>query len=427
MQQKKNTRWLPLDNAAKIFPASMRSSWSNVFRISVSFTEKIDPAILQKALSRISPRFPSVCVRLRRGLFWYYLEESPFAPKLMKEGCQPLLPMRKKEMRRIAVRVLYYENRMAVEFFHALTDGSGGMVFCKTLAAVYLSEKYGICLPEEGEFLRPEGEVDPGELEDAFLRYAGARPAKRDTDPAFHLTGEKEPDGFLHDTCFRLSLSSALSLAREKKVSLTTLLAASLCFSICKIQKRKVSENRERPVRIQIPVNLRRHFPSRTLRNFVAVYNVGVEKGETDADFNEILNLIHHQMGLFNTPRSLRATFTANVNSEKGMGIRLVPLFLKNIVMRAVFDRVGESLACLCLSNLGPQSLGERFDSYIEHFDFIIGPQAKAPYNCGVVSFGDDLCIHLVRNTKEPELEREFYSHFSSLGLHLTLESNGRS
>lgn len=426
MKENQSGRWLPLDNAAKIFPASMRSTWSNVFRISISFTEKVDPVILQKALCRTVKRFPSVCVRLRRGLFWYYLEESENAPKVREEGCQPLLPMRKKEMRRLALRVLYFENRLAVEFFHALTDGTGALIFCKTLAAVYLSEKYGLDMPCQKEILSPDEKPDPQELEDAFLRYAGAFPAKRDTAPAFHLTGSPEPDGFLHDTCAQISLSSALDLAREKKVSLTTLLAAALCYSICRIQKRRVSERKERPVRIQIPVNLRRHFPSRTLRNFVAVYNVGMEKGETDADFDEILNRIHHQMGLFNTPRSLRATITTNVNSEKGMGIRLVPLFMKNIVMRAVFDRVGESLACLCLSNLGPQSLGEKLDPYVKAFDFVIGPQAKAPYNCGVVSFGDALRIHLVRNTREPELEKEFFSFLSSLGLDLTLESNGR-
>lgn len=426
MKEKKQGRWLPLDNAAKIFPASMRATWSNVFRISITFSEKVDPALLQKVLCRVAKRFPSVCVRLRRGLFWYYLEESPVCPPVMKESCQPLLPMRKKEMRKLALRVLYYENRVAVEFFHALTDGSGGMVFCKTLAAAYLSERYGISIPSDNEILLPEEKVDQEELEDAFLRYAGARPAKRDTDPAFHLTGQMEPDGFLHDTCAELSLSDALSLAREKGVSLTTYLASALCYSICRIQKRRVSEEKERPVRIQIPVNLRRHFPSRTLRNFVAVYNVGMEKGETDAQFDEILHRIHHQMGLFNTPRSLRATFTANVNSEKGIGIRLVPLFLKNIVMRAVFDRVGESLACLCLSNLGPQSLGEEMDQYVQNFDFIIGPQAKAPYNCGVVSFGNKLRIHLVRNTKEPELEREFFAFLKSQGLTHSLESNER-
>ncbi len=425
-EKRRKQKWLRLDNAAKIFPASMRPSWSNVFRLSVSLREKIDVACLQRAVERIAPRFPSICVRLGRGLFWYYLEESAELPQVKKEGCQPLLPMRKKEMRRCAVRILYYENRIAVEFFHALTDGSGGLVFLKSLAAAYLEEYYGKEIPKTCGILSPDQAPRKEELEDAFLRYADGKAAKRETESAFSLKGLVEPDGFLHVTTATIPLSAALSLAKEKGVSLTTLLAASLCVSIERIQKRKVAPHKEKAVRIQIPVNLRKHFPSETLRNFVAVMNLGLEKGEWDASFEEILSRIHHQMALMNTPRNLRAVFTANVNSEKGIGIRLVPLFLKNIVMRAVFDRVGESLACICLSNLGSVKVPAEMEKKVERFDFIIGPQAKAPYNCGVISFGDELRISIVRNTVEPELEREFFPFLSSLGLPVTLESNER-
>lgn len=426
---KKETKkriWLRLDNAAKIFPASMRSTWSNVFRLSVDFSETVDPEALARAVGRAAKRFPSVSVRLGKGLFWYYLEESERAPKIRKEQCQPLLPMRKREMSRLALRVLYYENRVAVEFFHALTDGTGAMVFLKTLAAIYLEERYGVKLYGTDGILDPEDEPDEEELEDAFLRYAGPTAAKREMPYAFRLTGTPEPDGFLHVTRATLSCNETLSLARQKGVSLTTYLAAAFCFCLAKLQRKRVAPSKEKAVRVQIPVNLRKHFPSRTLRNFVAVYNVGMEKGETDADFDEILSRVHHQMALLNTPRNLRAVFTANVNSEKGMAIRLVPLFLKNIVMRAVFDRVGESLACLCLSNLGPVKVPEKMTEYVTGFDFIIGPQAKAPYNCAVVSYSDQLRIHLVRNTVEPELEKEFFSFLSSQGLSVTLESNER-
>ncbi len=426
MKSERKRRWLRLDNAAKIFPASMRPSWSNVFRIAVTFREEIDPVALQRAVDRAATRFPSICVRLCSGLFWYYLEESASPPQVEKEGCQPLLPMRKKQMRRLALRVLYYENRMAVEFFHALTDGSGAMVFVKTLAALYLEEKKGITFPRESDLPYPDDPVRPEELEDAFLRYAGPVSASREMPPAFHLTGVPEPDGFLHVTRCRASVSKLLDLSRKKGVSMTAYLAAALCYCLARIQKKKVAPDREKAVRVQIPVNLRKHFPSVTLRNFVAVFLVGLEKGETDASFDEILSRVHHQMGLCNTPRNLRSIFTANVNSEKGMGIRLVPLFLKNIVMRMVFDRIGETQACLCLSNLGAVTLPETVSEQIESFDFIIGPQAKAPYNCGVVSFGDTLCLHLVRNTVHPELERAFFSFLKEEGISFELDSNER-
>lgn len=424
--ERKNGIWLRLDNAAKIFPASMRRGWSNVFRLSVSFREPVEPAALERAVKKVAKRFPSVFVHLGKGAFWYYLEEGRVPPAVGNEGCQPLLPMTKKEMRRSAIRILRYKNRIAVEFFHAVTDGSGGMVFLKTLAAAYLEERYGKQIPKTLGVLDPVDEVKPEEMEDSFLRYAGSYPAPRSEERAFHLTGTPEPDGFLHVTCATVPVKEALSLAKEKGVSLTTLLSACLAFSIARIQREKVSFSRERAVRVQIPVNLRRFFPSETLRNFVAVVNVGAEKGECDASLDELCRQIHHQMALAVTPRNLKAIFTANVKSEKGLVIRLVPLFLKNIVMRAVFDRVGETSACLCLSNLGEVRIPREMAEEVTRFDFIIGPQAKAPYNCGVVSYGGDLRIHLVRNTREPLLEREFFSLLSSLGLPVTLESNER-
>lgn len=426
---KKNARqrvWLRLDNAAKIFPASLRPGWSNVFRLSATLCEPVDPRVLERAVKIVSRRFPSVCVSLQRGLFWYYLEENATPPAIRKEGCQPLLPMTRKEIGQCALRILYYENRMAMEVFHALTDGGGAMIFFKTLVAVYLREKKNIAIPADGKISLPEETPSPEEMEDAFLRYAGGVSAKRDPSPAFHLTGIPEKDGFLHVTCFSVPVSEILSRAKEKGVTLTTYLAALLTLCLAEIQKEKVAAEKERAVRVQIPVNLRNHFPSRTVRNFVAVYNVGLEKGETDADFEEILHRIHHQMALMNTPRHLRAVFTANVNSEKGLGIRLVPLFLKNLVMRAVFDRVGESSACLCLSNLGRVTFSAEMERELSHFDFIIGPQAKAPYNCGVTSFGEELRINVVRNTREPELEKKLFSALSSRNIPVVLESNER-
>ncbi len=425
-EKKKREMWLRLDNAAKIFPASMRRGWSNVFRISVSFHEKVDPAALERAVERVTERFPSVCVRLGSGLFWYYLEEGKTPPEIKQESCQPLLPMTKREMRRCTVRILWYENRIAVEFFHAVTDGGGGSLFVKTLAAQYLEEKYGQAIPATCGVLDVNKKPEKEELEDSFLRYAGSYPASRSTDGAYRLTGTPEPDGFLHVTCASIPVKEILDLARKKGVSITALLSACLAVSIAKIQRERVSPSRERAVRVQIPVNLRKVFPSKTLRNFVAVVNVGMEKGECDTPLDELIEKISHQMALFITPRNLKSIFTANVNSEKGMAIRLVPLFFKNIVMRAVFDRVGETSACLCLSNLGEMKVPEEMKKQVTRFDFIIGPQAKAPYNCGVVSYGGMLRIHLVRNTREPSLEREFFPLLSSLGLSVSLESNER-
>ena len=55
-------RWMRLDNAAKIFPAVKRRNWSNVFRLSVTLRDPVDPEVLQAAVREVAPRFPSMLV-----------------------------------------------------------------------------------------------------------------------------------------------------------------------------------------------------------------------------------------------------------------------------------------------------------------------------------------------------------------------------
>ena len=140
MAPKKQLRWMPLDNAAKIYPAARRQNWSNVYRLSMTLKEDVDEDVLRDALDVTVRRFPSIAARLRRGLFWYYLEQVSESPDLTKESSYPLVRMSRKEMGKCAFRVIAYKKRIAVEFFHALTDGTGGMIFIKSLVAEYLQQ-----------------------------------------------------------------------------------------------------------------------------------------------------------------------------------------------------------------------------------------------------------------------------------------------
>ncbi|MBE6754525.1 MAG: hypothetical protein E7559_09315, partial [Ruminococcaceae bacterium] len=192
--------WMRLDNAAKIYPASTRRSWTPMFRISTTFTEPVDVEVLQSALEKTLRRFPGIAVALKAGLFWNYLDPIKEMPKVQPEGPCPCLPMSRKNLKKCAVRVLYYENRIAVEYFHSLTDGTGGLIFMKTLAAEYLTQKYHIDIPcEEGICDRNE-QPKPEELEDSFINNAGSfTDGSRDT-VSYRLRGTKEPDGFINLT-----------------------------------------------------------------------------------------------------------------------------------------------------------------------------------------------------------------------------------
>ena len=423
----RSLRWMKLDNAAKIYPAAKRRNWNNFFRISATLTEPVDTAVLRSALDVTARRFPSIAVRLRRGAFWYYLEQIPKAPAIQDEKSCPLAHAPFHQVRQCAFRVLVYHNRFAVEFFHALTDGTGALIFVKTLLAEYLSQKYGLTVPAVDGVLGRLEEPSDEELEDSFLRYAGDVKASRKESTAWHLSGTPEKDGFKNLVTLMVPAPELKACAKRYGVSVTELLCAAMMQAIAQLQAEKVPQRRLRkPVKVLLPVNLRNLFPSRTLRNFASYVTPEIDPRMGDYTFEEICAAVHHRMGLENNPQTMRAKFAANVASEKSPVLRVMPLFIKNLAMKAVFDTVGECKSCLCLSNLGVVRLPEVMAPYVARMDFIIGVQAKAPHDCGVLTWNDTVYINCIRSIREPELELRFYQVLHRLGLSVTAESNQR-
>lgn len=422
---KKPLRWARLDNAAKIYPAARRKNWSNVFRESMTLTEDVDKAVLKSALKVVIKRFPTIAARLRRGAFWYYLQEVGEAPGIMDEYSYPLTFMSRKEMRQCAFRVIVYKNRIAVEFFHSLTDGNGALVFLKNLVAEYLEQKYKISIPfEDGIVDRYEKPKDE-ELEDCFFKIAGPVHHKRRDTNAWHMSGEMETDGYLNLTCFKLPVSDVLSKAHEYNTTLTIFLTAILMKALLNLQNEKTPNiKKQKRIKVLIPVNLRSLYGYNTLRNFAYFTIPEIDPRLGEYTFDEIVKIIYHKMGSEITPKNMSRVISANVNDEKNILLRIVPLPIKNAVMKAVFDTVGEKKACLNLSNLGMVKIPEIMRNYVTRMDFILGVQAAAPYNLGVLSYGDTVYLNFIRDIINPDLERHFYLVLKEMGIEPVLESN---
>ncbi len=423
--KKRKLQWMRLDNAAKIYPAAIRRNWSNVFRQSVTLCEAVDVPVLQSALAVTVKRFPSIAARLRKGLFWYYLQQIDQPPVIGEEHSYPLCFMSKQELRRCAFRVIVYRDRIAVEFFHSLTDGTGAMVFLKTLTAEYLEEKYHITVPAEYGVLDRRQAPQPEEIKDFFPEHAGPIPAGRKDTDAWHMNGTAQTDGFLHLTCFRVPVQQALALAHQYNCTLTVFLSAVMMQALQQLQAEKCpNRRRHKRIKLLIPVNLRKLYGVNTLRNF-AMYTIPeLDPRMGEYSFEEIVNVIRHKMGLEITAKHMSSVIATNVNDEKNPLVRLIPLPIKNMVMKAIFDSVGEKKSCLTLSNIGLVQLPEVMRQYVRRMDFILGVQAAAPYNCGTLSYGDTIYINFIRNIKEPELERHFFAVLQQMGLPATVESN---
>lgn len=424
-KEKTSLRWVRLDNAAKIYPAARRKNWSNVFRQSVTLFEAVDVDVLKCALAVTVKRFPSIAARLCKGVFWYYLQQVESVPEIREEYSYPLTYMSKAEMRKCAFRVIVFNNRIAVEFFHSLTDGAGALVFLKSLVAEYLEQKHNIVIPCEDGVLDRREPIKDEELEDCFPKNAGNVPASRKDTNAWHMSGEVQRDGFLNLTCFKIPVKEALDTAHKYNVTLTVLMSAVMMKALLELQNEKQPDVRcQKRIKLLIPINLRNLFPCNTLRNFAMYCTPELDPRLGEYTLEEICKIVQHKMGLEFTAKHMGSVIATNVNDEKNPLVRLIPLPIKNAVMKAVFDSIGEKKSCLSLSNIGRIKVPDAMKKYIERFDFILGVQASAPYNCGMLSFGDTVYINFIRNTKDAELERHFFAVLQEIGLSATVESN---
>ncbi len=426
MKNHKNLSWFKLDNAAKIYPASHSRYWSNLFRMSATLYEDVDIKILEQAIKNTVPRFPSIAARLSEGLFWYYLRPVD-APPILAEYSYPLAYMTKKEMKTCAFRVIVYRKRIALEIFHALTDGTGGLIFLKSLVAEYLELKHQIEIPcEDGVLSRKEGPKQY-ETEDSFLKNSAPIKETRKDSNAWRIDGTLEEDGYINVTNFQMSSNQIINMAREKKVSVNTFLTAVLMKAILNLQFDSVRNPKKyKPVKVLIPINLRRIFDSQTLRNF-ALYTIPeIDPRLGDYTLDEIINIVHHKVGMYATKKNMAKMIETNVADERNPLLRIVPLFIKNIVMKMVFNSVGEKKSCLTLSNLGEIKLPENMKEHIERIDFILGPQAQAPYNCSAYSYRNILNVTFSRDIKEARLETYFFREMQKLGVEITVQSNQR-
>ena len=418
--------WYRLDTAALIFPATIRRDWCNVFRLSAGLTEPVDPAILQQATDDLRKRFPSYFVTLRRGVFWYYLEESAAPVQVREDYAYPLVFMSGAELKHNCLRVLYYRKRIAVEFSHSLTDGRGGSVFLANLVARYLELKYGVEIPRTELIRDPTEGPREEELEDSFLKNAAEVQADRTEEVSYRLHGTPEKKGFRSLTTGIVETEALIETAHRFHVSVTAFLAAVMTESIISMQNEERPRRNQRPVKITLPVDLRRLYGSKTLRNFSLVLNIGVDPRFGDYSLEELCNTIYHQLRAYATPQHMAGMIAANVQPQQLIVLRLAPVFLKNIVMNAVYRRTGESFGWLNISNITNVDLPEEMRPYIERMEFIIGPQRSYPNNCSVLSYGGRTYINMIRNIRESELERRFFSRLVDLGLMVEIESNRR-
>lgn len=318
--------WYPLDDAAKIYPMSMTDGWMSVFRLSAYLDAPVEPSLLQLALDLTMPRFPFFATKIKRGVFWHYIDGVKRRFTVQPETELPCAPMNVAAGDSQSFRVLYYGRRVSVELFHILTDGTGGLAFLTALLLAFM------------------------------------------TEAAHAASDESRGD-----------------------------------------------------ISIQVPVNMRKFCPSKTLRNFsmyCSVRTPWAEAGEAE----RLLPDITRQLSERASETAMRGMLASTAEMVRLLG--RVPLAVKRPAARIAYGFLGERAFTSTLSNLGAAKLPPEVEAHVEKLDFVLGTGERARAACAMVTLKGRALLSVTKLTDDKTFETRLLSLLEGAGVPVKLSGS---
>ena len=430
--------WVRLDNASNIFLAAMSSVDSKVFRLSAEMAEEVDPELLQQALDRVFDQYVLYHSVLRRGIFWYYLEESDLRPRVVPDRrplCDHLYHFDRREL---LFRVVYHRNRIALEVFHALSDGTGAMHVFRDLVAEYVMA----CHPDDFADRPKSAPVEHGLERDSFTRYfrqdrtdefaeaarsasleAGSRTGRipdehvrrappivsRGRRRIHRVRGRKAPDHRTRAVELDMPAEPVLQLARQAGVSVTIFLTALFLQSIREVDERA----RDATMAISLPVDLRQCFPSNSTRNFFATTRLEYDFGADDESLPTVCRSLNEQLRAQTTPEALEAKLVKLIGFELNPAIRLLPRPLKDVILGGI-NRFNNRSLTVAISNLGRAGFPDAVDSHVGAVFLMVS--AARPQFC-MISHVGRLTLTFTSPFVELDIQRAFVRALTGKGV----------
>ena len=402
------SKWYKLDNAAKIFPPSKNKYDAKIFRFSVSLKEDVNKNILYKALLKTLEEYPVFKSVLKKGFFWYYLEESNIKPIIVEEHLRPCSQFETANL----YQVSYYKKRINLEVNHALTDGTGTLMFLKSLTAYYLDLKYNLKNDEVINFASTnESSID------SFKKYKTGKVKKviNSTTFAYQIKDERYAENNLKIVEGIMDVNDLLSLSKRYNVTLTVYLTSVLIKSIGESMSVK---DRKRPIVIVIPVNLRKYYPSYTVRNFFNVVNISFKYN--DDSLEEIIKKVNVEFKKNLAQDNIKNKMGNMAIIEDIFILRLIPIFVKDFILRYAY-RFTDVYQTMTLSNIGIITMPLIYQKYIDYFDVFISTSKIQVCMC---SYLNKLLCSFTSQFVSSEIEKNFFRILSKEKIKITINTN---
>lgn len=418
---KNNKRvWRRLDNSAKIFPMSTGQKYSTVFRLSVVLKEEIKPEILQQALVETLEKYESFKVKMKPGLFWYYLEQNNKKPIIEEEKDYPCKYINPRKNRGYLFKVTYFKTKINIDIFHALTDGNNGNTFFREMIYTYLEMCHEHELKQENRQIR---KIEYN-TEDSYMKnYDKKAKSNEAKQRAYELKGKKIRLGAISAIHEIIDLEQLKQESNKYCATITQYLTAVLMYVI--YNENYIENKGKKPIKICIPVNLKKYFPSKTMSNFFSYITViGDMKNNKLESFEEILEFVKNEFKNRLTEEEILKTMSANVRLGNNFFIKSIPLVLKNIIVRLSYLEIRKH-STITYSNIGRIGIIGDYKNYIDYFLMLIAPDPVEKIKCSSCTFENKMVFTFTSIFNDNKIEKGFYEFFKNRKINVEIESNG--
>ena len=417
--KKEKIYWRRLDNSAKIFPISAGKKYSTVFRLSALLTETIQPEILTVALEKALKQYEFFKVRLKNGFFWNYLEYNPKKPIVEEEKDYPCKYIEPKENNNYLFKVTYFDRKINIDIFHSLTDGNSGVMFFREIVYNYIELTHKEEFQEE---LRIKRKFDLS-AEDSYIKnYNKKAKGNNSNRKAYKLAGRKIKFGAISAIHEMIDLPALKEEAKKQEATITQYLTAVLIYAI--YQANYLKNKGKRPIKVCIPVNLKKYFPSNTISNFFSYITVEEDmKRDTLDTFEKILEFVKKDFVKKLTPEEIQKTMSGNVKLGTNPFIKVIPLVLKKPIVRLSYLEI-RKYTTTTFSNIGRIGIIGKYQKYIEDFFMLIAPEPVEKIKCSACSFEKHIVFTFTSILDDCSIEKEFYKFLTEKNIKVIIESN---
>ena len=414
----KDLNWRRLDNSAKIFPIASSKKYSSVFRLSAVLKEKINPKILKQSVNIVLKNLNSFKVKLKKGMFWYYFEENNKEVIIEKEKEYPCKYIDPNTNNDYLFKVTYWENKINLDIFHSLTDGNSGIIFLKEIIYTYIE----LAHPENfNKKLRIERKISNNTEDDYLKNYDKKSRKSKGGKKAYILEGKKLPLSAIGVIHVNIDLKKLKEKAKEKGVTITQYLTSVLIYAIYNSNYRE--HKGKRPIKICIPVDLKKYFKSETISNFFSYITVQTENNLNLDSLDDILKFVKEDFNKKLTKDEISKTMSANVKLGNNIFIKSIPLFLKLIIVKLSYIEI-RKYTTTTFSNIGRIGIIGEYQKYIDKLMMLIAPESVEKIKCSACSFENKLIFTFTSVLEKTEVEEKFCEKLKEEGIEIYVEGN---